>query len=856
MQQPPEGPRMEGRTTSLQDFWDRPLQELFQRLEATPAGLTTEEASWRLRLYGPNSLVRESRFATLLSFFRLFANPLVIILVVASGVSLALGEHVGGLIIITIVLFSVLLNFLMEFQARHAVEDIQKQIAITATVMRDGREQELPIAELVPGDIVRIKAGDLVPADARLLDAKDLHVRESGLTGESLPVEKTVTDLSRGKHGVTDASNSVFLGTAVQTGIGTAVVVCTGKDTACGEIAQRLAMRPPETEFGRGIRHFGMMLTWVTMLLVLFVLLVNIIFHRPVLESFLFSVALAVGMTPEMMPMIITVTLAQGAKRMTKKKVLVKQLAAIEDFGSIDILCTDKTGTLTEGEIALDRHVDFQGKDSANVLQVIYLNSHFEAGIKSPLDDAILKHAAPSILGYDKVDEIPFDFNRKRLSVVVRHDDEYLLITKGEAESVFAICETVTVDGAARPFDASRRAEAEGTLKKLGADGYRALGVAVRKVEKQDVYTVAAEHAMTLVGVAAFLDPPKEGVLSVLNALKQSGISVVLMTGDNQYVTQKIAHDAGLDTDRILIGNQVATMDDAALAYQAENGAIFARVSPEQKNRVILALKARGHVVGYMGDGINDAPSLHTADVGISVMNGVNVAKDAAKIILLEKDLAVVNDGVVEGRRSFANIMKYIIMGTSSNFGNMFSMAAASLFLPFLPMLPSQILLNNLLYDASQVSIPTDTVDPAMAHRPKRWQIGFIRQFMTIIGPISSVYDFLTFGVLLWVFNASTNESLFHTGWFVESLATQTLVVFVIRTAANPLKSRPSRPLLMSVLIVVAVASVLPSTPLGKLLRFTPLPASLLAAIAILALTYLFLVQAVKSWFYRRHALL
>ena len=842
--------------TPLECFWDRLLPELFQLLQATPAGLTADEASRRLRLYGPNSLVPESRFAALFSFFGFFVNPLVIILVVASGVSLALGEHVGGLIIIAIVLVSVLLNFLMEFQARHAVEEIRKQIAVTAVVLRDGQERELPIAKLVPGDIVQLKAGDLVPADCRLLNVKDLHVRESVLTGESLPVEKAAADLPNGKHGVADASNSVFLGTAVQTGIGTAVVVCTGIDTACGEIAQRLAVRPPETEFGRGVRQFGMMLTWVTMLLVLFVLLVNIIFHRPVLESFLFSVALAVGMTPEMMPMIITVTLAQGARQMTKKKVLVKQLSAIEDFGSVDILCTDKTGTLTEGEIVLDRHVDVQGNTSENVLQLIYLNSHFEAGIKSPLDDAILKRDPPSIDGYAKLDEIPFDFNRKRLSVAVRHGDERLLITKGEAESVFAICDTVSIDGSVQPFDDSRRAGAEATLKKLSSDGFRALGVATRKLEKQDFYTVAAESAMTLIGFAAFLDPPRQGVLSVLQALKTNGISVVVLTGDNQYVTQKIAHDVGLRADHILIGNQVDGMDDAAVAYQAENGAIFARVSPEQKNRVILALKARGHVVGYMGDGINDAPSLHTADVGISVMNGVSVAKDAAKIILLEKDLAVVNDGVVEGRRSFANIMKYIIMGTSSNFGNMFSMAAASLFLPFLPMLPSQILLNNLLYDISQVSIPSDNVDPAMVQRPKRWQIGFIRQFMTIIGPISSIYDFLTFGVLLWVFHASTKESLFHTGWFVESLATQTLVVFVIRTAGNPFKSRPSRPLLISVLAVVAVATLLPYTPLGSVLRFTPLPVSLLGTIGALTVTYLLLVQAVKSWFYRRHALL
>lgn len=659
----------------IDGFWDLPLQELLQLLHATQDGLTADEASRRLRFYGPNSLVQEPRFALVLSFLGFFTNPLVLIRVVAGGISLALGEHIGGVIIIAIVLFSVLLNFLMEFQARHAVDEIRKQIAITAAVRRNGRELELPVAELVPGDVVRLKAGDLVPADARLLEVKDLQVRESALTGESLPVEKATVDLAKEKHGIADASNSVFLGTAVQTGIGTAIIVRTGKDTACSEIARHLAKQPPETEFARGTRHFGMMLTRVTFLLVLFVLLVNIIFHRPVLDSFLFAVALAVGMTPEMMPMIITVTLAQGAKRMTRKKVLVKQLAAIEDFGSIDILCTDKTGTLTEGEIVLDRLVDFQGKNDEDVLKFTYLNSHFEAGIKSPLDDAILKHEAPAIAGYEKVDEIPFDFNRRRLSVVVRHADDRLLITKGEAQSIFDICETVMIDGMPQPLDNSRRAETESTFKKLGADGYRALGVAVLKVEKQDVYAVAAECAMTLVGFAAFLDPPKEGVVSVLQALKQNGISVVVMTGDNQYVTQKIAHDVGLDAELILVGSQIDTMDDAAVAYQAEKGAIFARMSPEQKNRVIIALKARGHVVGYTGDGINDAPSLHTADVGISVMNGVNVAKEAAKIILLEKNLAVVNDGVLEGRRSFANIMKYIIMGTSSNFGNMFSMA-------------------------------------------------------------------------------------------------------------------------------------------------------------------------------------
>lgn len=848
---------MANRETKYQAFWNRPIAELLRELGATTTGLTSDEAKQRLRKHGPNSLAQEVRFGTLVSIFRLFANPLVLILLAASVISLSLGDAVDGLIVITIVLLSVSLNFFMEFQARHAVEEIQKQVATSAAVVRDGQEQELPVADLVPGDVIRLNAGDLVPADARLLLVKDLHVRESALTGESLPVEKMADDLAqREMLGAAEARNSVFLGTAVQTGMATALVVRTGTNTALSGIAQRLSMRPPETEFGRGIRHFGAMITRVTMALVLFVLLVNVVLRRPVLESFLFSVALAVGMTPEMMPLIITVTLAQGARRMARKKVLVKQLSAIEDFGSVTILCSDKTGTLTEGEIVLDRYVDLDGKDNQDVLRLVYINSFFEAGIKSPLDDAILKHEAPPIADYEKLDEIPFDFQRKRLSVVVLHRGERILVTKGEVESVLSVCRTATVDGASRPLDEQLRARAASTFEKLSSDGYRTLGVAVATVGEQNAYSTAAEKDMTLVGFAAFLDPPKQGVTSVLSALKQNGVAVVIMTGDNQYVTRKVVGDVGLSTDRIVLGDQVDAMDDAALAYQAESGAVFARMSPEQKNRVIIALKGRGHVVGFMGDGINDAPSLHTADVGISVMNAVEVAKDAAKVVLLEKDLAVLNDGVLEGRRSFANIMKYIVMGTSSNFGNMFSMAAASLFLPFLPMLPTQILLNNLLYDASQISIPTDNVDPALLRQPKRWQIGFIRKFMMIIGPISSLYDFLTFAILLTIFHASTNAPLFRTAWFVESLATQTLVVFVIRTAGGPLQSRPSRPLSIAVLVIVAIGTALPYSPIGSLLGLVPLPLPLLGTIAGLAITYLWAVKLLKTWFYRKHALL
>lgn len=847
---------MDIRATLPAEFWDTPQAQLLERLETAAGGLTTAEAKRRLLVHGPNSLAREQRFASLLAFARFFANPLVVILMVASTISLALGDAVGGSIILAMVLLSVLLNFIMEFQARHAVAEIRRQVATLAAVLRDGREEELPVTGLVPGDVILLNAGDLVPADARLLAAKDLHVRESALTGESLPVEKSAGELPPGRHAVGEALNSVFLGTAVQSGLATAVVVRTGRDTAFGAIAARLAERPPETEFARGIRRFGSMITRVILLLVLFVLLVNVVLHRPPLDSFLFAVALAVGMTPEMMPMIITVTLARGARRMTRKKVLVKQLAAIEDFGSIEILCSDKTGTLTEGEIVFDRHVDIAGVDDEEVLRLIYLNSHFEAGIRSPLDAAVLRHAPPPIAEYEKLDEIPFDFARRRLSVVVWHGDENLLVTKGEVESVLSVCRSVRIDGAAQPLDAARRALAAATFERLSADGYRTLGVATRSVERSAAYTTAAESEMTLVGFAAFLDPPKPGVGAVLAALAGNGVAVVIMTGDNEFVTRKVARDVGLAADRIVTGGELDTMDDAALACQAEGGAIFARVSPEQKNRVILALKSRGHVVGYLGDGINDAPSLHSADVGISVTNGVEVAKDAAKIILLEKDLGVLNDGVVEGRRCFANVMKYIVMGTSSNFGNMFSMAAASLFLPFLPMLPTQILLNNFLYDSSQVSLPGDNVDAALLRRPKRWQIGFILRFMAIIGPISSLYDLLTFGILFWGFQAMDNPPLFHTGWFVESLATQTLVVFVIRTAGSPFRSRPSPALLASVLAVVAIALALPCTAVGALLGFVPLPGGLLAAIAALTLTYLLLVQVVKSWFYRRHALL
>lgn len=833
-------------------FWETPLAELMAALAGSAAGLGETEAAVRLDRHGPNRLTPEPRLAGLGNFLRLLGNPLILVLLGASVVALVLGDRIGGLIIIAMVL----LNFVMEFRARRAVDAIRRQVATMATVHRGGRPREIPTAELVPGDVIELNAGDLIPADARLLQAKDLHVRESVLTGESLPVEKNAVELGPGHHELAEAMNSVFMGTAVQSGIGTALIVRTGVDTAFGTIGRSLAARPPETELDRGIRRFGAMIMRIIMALVLFVLLVNVLFHRPLLESFLFAIALAVGMTPELMPMIVTVTLAQAARRMMRRKVLVKQLAAIENLGSIEILCSDKTGTLTEGEIVLDRHVDIDGRDDPKVLEYIHLNSALQGGIRSPLDDAVLRHAAPSAAAYRKIDEIPFDFARRRLSVVAARGVEYLLVTKGESESIMNDCTEVLRDGMVRAFTPELRARAEATANTLGEAGFRTLGVAQRPVPAQDTYEADAETGMIFVGFAAFLDPPRSDVADALKALRRNRITVTLMTGDNLYVTRKVATDVGLKATAFLTGDEVDALDDAALAVQAERGAAFVRVTPEQKNRVILALKARGRVVGYLGDGINDAPSLHSADVGISVMNGVEVAKDAAKIILLKKDLGARNEGVMEGRRCYANIMKYIIMGTSSNFGNMFSMAAASLFLPFLPMLPRQVLLNNLLYDLSQVTLPADSVDPPLMRRPKRWRISFIRQFMLIVGPISSLYDLIIFAVLLWGFGAWDHSALFQTGWFVESLATQALVVFVIRTAGNPLRSRPSPWLVLTVCLIVAVAVALPWMPLAGALGFTPLPPALLAIIAALAVTYLLLVQMVKSRFYRRHALL
>jgi len=833
----------------------------------TGAGLSTTEARLRLSKIGPNEPVSARRTSGLVQILFLFINPLAIILLVASAISAAVGEVINAIIIALMVLLSAALNFIQTYRSQRAVERIRKEVAPTATVLRDGNWSEIPRRELVPGDVIKLTAGDLVPADGWLFEVRDLHVQQAALTGESLPVEKEAVDLKAISPDTSD-DHKVFLGTSVVSGTGTVLVTVTGKSTVFGDIATRLATKPPETEFERGTRQFGLLIMKTTILLVLFVLLVSVVLHHNFLESLLFAVALAVGLTPEFLPMITTVTLGQGAVHMARKKVIVKHLEAMQNFGSIDVLCSDKTGTLTSGEMALDQHLDPFGTPSERVFLLAYLNSLHETGVSNPLDqaiksqaanrsrsanpldDAVLQHDHPDIHAYRKVDEIPFDFERRRVSIVVEHSGERLLITKGAPESMMPVCSAYELNGQTQPLDANSRARCEATYRELCAKGFRMLAVAYSAVPRQDVYRAGDEKDLVLAGSLTFSDPPLESAKLALQDLSRDGIQVKILTGDNELVTQHICSQVGLDVGRIILGDELERMTDTALAHVVEQTSVFARVSPAQKNRIILALKRRSHVVGYLGDGINDAPSLHAADVGISVSSAVDVAKDAADFILLERSLNVLHEGIIEGRMAFGNVMKYLLMGTSSNFGNMFSMAIASLFLPFLPMLPTQILLNNFLYDLAQVTIPTDHVDRTFIHRPQRWNVKMIRDFMIYIGPISSIYDFLTFFALLKVFSAS--EQLFHTGWFVESLATQTLVIFIIRTAGNPFRSRPSLALTSTTIAVVMAGIVIPFTSLGKILGFTPLPLAFFLFLAGATGTSLLLVEIVKRKLMRR----
>ncbi|WP_441287282.1 magnesium-translocating P-type ATPase [Sorangium sp. KYC3313] len=841
-----------------------PLAELLERLGTSPGGLTSEEARQRLGRFGPNEPAATTRReAAVVQVLRRFANPLVSILLLASVVSALLGNLTNAAVVVVIVALSVAVESVQTRRSHRAAERLRAQVAPTATTLRDGVFRELPRRELVPGDVLRLTAGDLVPADARLITARDLHVHQAALTGEPLPAEKSPDPGPSTATSPDEMTQAVFLGSSVVSGTATAVVFATGADTAFGGIARALATRPPQTEFERGMARFGAFILRLVLFLVLLVIAFTAALRRDPLESLLFAVALAVGLTPEFLPMITTVTLAQGAVRLAREKVIVTNLSAIQNFGSIDVLCSDKTGTLTTGEMELEAHVDPLGEPSERPFLLAYLNSYFESGVDNPvdaavlrrsavnpLDAAVLRHEHPDINGFHKLDELPFDFERRRVSVVAERQGERLLVTKGAPESVLAIATSYEAGGEVRPLDDGARARCEAAFHALGQQGYRVLAVAYRVVPAKPAYGRDDEVDLTLAGLLAFVDPPLPDAAGIVGALREEGVDVKILTGDSELVAGHVCRQVGLDPGEIVLGGAIDRLDDPALSHLAERTRVFARVSPAQKNRVLRALKARGHVVGYVGDGINDAPSLHTADVGISVAGAVDVARDAAEIVLLDRRLDVLRSGILEGRKAFGNVMKYLLMGTSSNFGNMFSMAGASVLLPFLPMLPAQILLNNFLYDLAQITIPTDNVDASFVRKPRRWDIALIRRFMMVIGPISSLYDFLTFYVLLRVFRAPA--PLFRTGWFVESLATQTLVIFVIRTMGSSFKSSPSRALAATTLGVVAVALALPYSPFAGLLGFVPLPPGFFLFLAGATLTYLAIVEAIKRVLMRR----
>lgn len=842
----------------LSDLFKLELDQLYEALNTSSEGMTSAAAAEKLKLAGFNELSHRAYPSVFLQALAHSTNFLIAILLMAALISAFTGSFTNALIIVSIVFISFLLDYVQSHRSLVALNKLQQSIATESMVLRQGQWQKIPARLLVPGDLIRLTAGNLVPADAVLIQAKDLHIHEALLTGESLPVKKYAkrADISTDRE---EPDSLLYSGTSVVSGEAQALVVYTGDNTSFGKLAKSLKQAAPMTEFERGIQNFSRFIFKTVVLLVIFVLTINLLFARPWLESILFSIALAVGLTPELLPMITTVTLATGAVHMARKKVIVKNLAAIQNLGSLDILCSDKTGTLTQGKMSLDHCLDSQGKESEHLLLLAYLNALFSSGINNrdfsaavlkktalnPLDKAILQHRHPAINPYEKLDEIPFDFERRTASVLVRQLNQIFLISKGAPESVINHCQFILDKEQILTLDPDKVSRIHQQYQQLSSQGYRVLAVAFRSIEEKPEYSPADEEQLVFAGLLAFLDPPLREAKSVLEELSKKGVLVKILTGDNELVSKTICEQVGLATNTIVKGSEVDLLSDADLAKIVDNTSVFARISPLQKERIIKALRSNGHVVGYMGDGINDAPSLHQADVGISVAGAVDIAREASDIILLQRHLSVLLAGILEGRQSFGNVMKYLMMGTSSNFGNMLSMALAVLFLPFLPMLPTQILLNNLLYDISQISIPTDRVDPGFIRKPRHWNIDLIRQFMLYIGPLSSIFDFLTFAVLLILFSA--DQTLFHTGWFVESLATQTLVIFVIRTAKKPWESRPSKSLILTVSLIVLIGVYLPFSTLALSLGFTPLPGSYFIFLVLLTLAYLALVEFVKK---------
>ncbi len=830
-------------------YWSKPVEEAANRLNSTLEGLSEERAAEIQKNVGPNSVQSKERVTPLGLFFNQLKSPIVLILIFATLISAYLKDWPDAIIILLIVMGSALLSFSQEYSANNAAEKLKEQVSFKTDVLRDGKIRSVPTEEIVPGDIVLLSAGSLIPADGLVIEAKDFFVNQAVLTGETFPVEKTAGVVAE-TAGLSERTNVVFMGTNVRSGSAKVIIVETGLNTAFGQIADRLTLRPPETEFEHGIKRLGYLLTEVMFLLVLGIFFFNVVFHKPVLDSLLFSIALAVGLTPQLLPAIININLSKGSQQMAKHGVIVRRLESIENFGSMDILCTDKTGTLTQGVVKLDGALDVDGNPSALVGLFAFLNASMQTGLANPLDEAIVAMSAKDADGFSKLDEIPYDFVRKRLSIVVKGKDaSAVLITKGALKKVLSVCTRVNTENGEKDFDDTMQASLQNKFEAWSDQGYRVLGVATKLVDVQKhPFSQDDEKEMTFAGFLLFFDPPKTGVQDTILALNKLGVQLKIITGDNRLVARHTGQVVGLGDAKVLTGAEIDELRDEALWHAVEETTIFAEVDPNEKERIILALKKRGHVVGYMGDGINDAPSLHSADVGISVANAVDVAKEAADLVLLKQDLDVLREGIIQGRKTFANTLKYVFMATSANFGNMFSMAGASLFLPFLPMLPKQILLINFLTDLPEMTIANDNVDEAYITRPRRMDIDFIRRFMLVFGPLSSVFDYATFAILMWVMKA--NEGVFQTGWFVESILSAGVVVFAVRTRLPFIRSKPSRTMLTITAAVILFTLWLPFSPLAGLLGFKPLSWSLLLVILGIVTLYFFSAEIIKRWFY------
>ena len=835
---------------------------VLKKLGSQLSGLSEEEAASRLKRVGTNEIAREKRQSALMRLLVNVKNPLVLLLLALGVLSFLTGDLRAMVVILVMVVLGVVLRFFQEMRADNAAEKLQAMVSNTATAVRGGKEQEVSLKMLVPGDVVRLNAGDMVPADVQLLSAKDLFLNQAALTGEALPVEKKAAQASADVQNPLDLPNICFLGSNVESGSATALVIHTGNQTYFGSLAASIVGQRVLTSFDKGINKFTWLMIYLIAVMVPAVFLINGLSKHNWLEAFLFAMAVAVGLTPEMLPMIVTVNLSKGALAMARKKVIVKRLNAIQNFGAMDVLCTDKTGTLTQGKIVLEKHLDVHGDPSEKVLHYGYLNSYHQTGLKNLLDEAILDHEEledrlKANENYRKIDEIPFDFVRRRMSVVVEDKTGLnTLICKGAVDEVMSLCTRVEVNGEVVPVQPEHDAKRRQVSQDLNSQGFRVVALSYKEMADapdEPVYSVKDESDLILLGFLAFLDPPKDTATEALKLLHGLNVEVKVLTGDNEIITAYICKEVGMPVEHLLLGSQIEAMSEPELAEAASTTTVFARLAPAQKERIIRALQSKGHVLGFMGDGINDAPALKAADVGISVDSAVDIAKESSDIILLENSLLVLEQGVLEGRRVFGNIVKYIKMAASSNFGNMFSVVGASAFLPFLPMLPIQVLTNNLLYDFSQTTIPTDEVDAEWLTKPRQWTIGKILRFILFIGPISSIFDYLTFFMMLYVFNAWHNPALFHTGWFVESLFTQTLIIHVIRTNKIPfIQSRASWPLILTSVIIVAVGAGLTVSPLANTLGFVPLPPRYWLFLAIMLLSYSVLTQVVKAWFIRR----